>query len=247
MKTTINPIALQLLMSLNNNNGTNNNNTNTKPVPHHTEADPIKNEQDIITAEQWFLNQEQRYRNSKYNIRNYALFVISINCGRRVSDVRNFQIKDFVNPNGTYKDYLTIKEKKTGKIANIYINQGIKNALDKYLPTLPPLSTLDDYLFQSRSKKRQDKEPDPRLSEHQINNIYQKMAKEIGLTDRGLHISSHSTRKTAVYRMIQSNPTDIRTLINVQKFCNHSDFSTTLRYAGIQQDEIDDLTKAISI
>ena len=62
MKTTINPIALQLLMSLNNNN----NNTDTKPVPHHTAADPIKNEQDIIMAEQWFLNQEQRYRNSKY-------------------------------------------------------------------------------------------------------------------------------------------------------------------------------------
>lgn len=235
MQVQMNPIMLQLLVQTKNNK------------PHHVEADPIRDEKDIEKAKKWFKNQPQRYKGMKLNIRNYLLFIIGINCGRRISDIRNLRIKDLVNQDGTYKTYWTLKEQKTGKPIKIYINDAVKEGLSMFLPNNPDLNA---HLFQSRTKSHVTKNGiniDDRLSIHQINTIYHKMADEIGLTQKGLHISTHSARKTAVYRMIQSNPNDIRTLINVQKFCNHSDFNTTLRYAGIQQEEIDDLIKNINI
>lgn len=56
----------------------------------------------------------------------------------------------------------------------------------------------------------------------QANRIYNQMSEAIGLKD-------------------------IRTLMNVQKFCNHNNLRITLRYAGIEQGEIDTLTQNISI
>ena len=207
---------------------------------HHTASDPIRDEQDILKAKEWLLNQPQRYANNRLNIRNYLLFTIGINLGRRIGDTRNLTVGDFVNPDGTYKTYLEINEQKTGKPARIYINAAIREALPLYIEKD---TSLSDYLFQSRTKNTKNG-TDPRMTIQRVNQIYQEMAKAVGIAG---HISSHSTRKTAVYRMIQNGKNDMRTLINVQKFCNHSDFSTTLRYAGIQQEELDELCKSIEI
>lgn len=246
---TINPTVIQLLSNLKKST-----NHQAKPNvtyrPHSTAADPIRDEQDILKAKEWFLNQPQRYKNSHYNIRNYLLFIIGINCGRRIGDTLNLKISDFVNADGTFKTYLILGEQKTSKTAKIYINDSVKEGLTKYLSVLPENTNINDYLFQSRTKSytyNGEVKSDSRITIQRANQIYQKMAKEIGLTDKGIHISTHSTRKTAGYRMIQSNPTNIRTLINVQKFFNHSNPDTTLRYVGIQQEEIDDLTKSICI
>lgn len=46
--------------------------------------------------------------------------------------------------------------------------------------------------------------------------------------------------------MIEQNPNDIRTLISVQKFLNHSSFAQTLAYADIQQEEIDSIVKILT-
>ena len=238
MQVQINPIMFKLLTQLK---------PSEKQKPHHVEADPIRDEQDIKRAKEWFKSQPQRYRGMKLNIRNYLLFIIGINCGRRISDIRNLKIGDLVNEDGTYKTYWTLKEQKTGKPIKIYINDAVKEGLSMFLPDNPDLNA---HLFQSRTKSHITKNginEDDRLSIHQINTIYRKMSDEIGLTQKGLHITTHSARKTAVYRMIKSSPNDIRTLMNVQKFCNHSDFNTTLRYAGIQQEEIDNLVKNINI
>lgn len=212
----------------------------TSKTCHHTASDPIRDEQDIIKAKEWFKNQPQRFVNCNLNLRNYLLFTIGINLGRRIDDTRNLKIGDFVNSDGTYKTHLVIKEGKTGKIAKIFINEAVREALPLYIKKGQPLS---DYLFQSRTKNTKNG-TDPRMTIQRVNQIYHEMAKAVGIQG---HISSHSTRKTAVYRMIQNGKNDIRTLINVQKFCNHSDFATTLRYAGIQQEEIDDLCNSISI
>ena len=208
-------------------------------------SDPIKSEEDILKAKDYFLNQPQRFKNNKLNIRNYLLFTVGLNCGRRFGDIRNFTFSTFLNSNGTCKDYLEIKEQKTGKLAKIYINSAIKEALNMYIDQIEEYS-LDDYLFQSRTHSYKGKQ-DKRITIQQANRIYNQMSEAIGLKDKGLRITTHSARKTAVYRMIQSNPQDIRTLMNVQKFCNHNNLRTTLRYAGIEQGEIDTLTQNISI
>lgn len=232
----ISPLALALLQNIKSNKSQN-------QKPHHTPATPIKDEKKLLQAKQWFLNQPQRFKNNHLNIRNYLLFTIGINLGRRFSDTRNMRFCDFLYPDNTFKDYLELKEQKTGKFARIYINDAVKEALKLYMELKP--FKYDDYLFPSRQTKVRNKDTfDPRLSNRRVNDIYQQMAKEIGLQG---HISTHSTRKTTAYRMIKSNPSDTRTLINVQKFLNHRDFGTTLRYAGIEQDEIDTLTQNISI
>lgn len=240
--TKINSVALMLLATkaLQIKKTSNKQKDTKKRTCHHTAADPIRDEQDILKAKEWFLNQPQRYRNSNLNLRNYLLFTISINLGRRIDDTRNLTIGDFVNPDGTYKTHLEIVEGKTQKTTRILINKAIQEFLPLYIDKDSPLS---EYLFQSRTKNKKEGF-DPRMTPRRVNDLYQQMAKEVGIPG---HISTHSTRKTAVYRMIQKGSNDIRTLINVQKFCNHSNFSTTLRYAGIQQDEIDDLCRNINI
>ena len=92
-------------------------------VCHHTASDPIRDEQDILKAKEWFLNQPQRYANSKLNLRNYLLFTIGINLGRRIDDTRNLRVGDFINADGTYKTHLEINEGKTGKSVRIFINE----------------------------------------------------------------------------------------------------------------------------
>lgn len=242
----ISPLAIALLQNIDPNKSKKMNSVsvNEANTPHHTPASPIKDDEKLRQAKEWFLNQPQRFKANNLNIRNYLLFTIGVNLGRRFSDTRNMRFCDFLHPDNTFKDYLELKEKKTSKFARIYINDAVKEALTLYMSKNKSFK-YDDYLFVSRQTKVRNKdEVDPRLSNRRVNDIYQQMAKEIGLLG---HISTHSTRKTTVYRMIKSKPNDTRTLMNVQKFLNHRDFGTTLRYAGIEQEEIDTLTQAVNI
>ena len=86
----------------------------------HTAVNPIKDIEDIEAAKQYFLNKDQRFINTSTNIRNYALFVLSCNCARRIGDILNFTIGDVLNPNGTIRTKVTIREQKTKKVAEIF-------------------------------------------------------------------------------------------------------------------------------
>lgn len=152
------------------------------------------------------------------NTRDLLLFVFGINSALRISDILSLRKKDVVS--GT----LTITEGKTNKHKEILLNSAIMEILKDYLPTLDD----NDFLFKSRQAK---KNGDKVISRQQAYTILTKAFKQAGIEE---NCGSHTMRKTFGYW----NYKKYKDVAKLQKVLNHSAPSVTLRYIGIEQDEI---------
>lgn len=148
--------------------------------------------------------------------RDYLLFLLGINSGLRISDILKFKISDVRD-----RDYIEIKEKKTGKYKKFPITNSYKNVLFEYITDKEPNS----WLFPSQK----DNKPITRIQAYRI---IKRACKKAGITVR---IGTHSLRKTFGYHFYKETK-DIALLQNI---LNHSAPSATMRYIGINQDKID--------
>ncbi|MFZ7119504.1 MAG: tyrosine-type recombinase/integrase, partial [Eubacteriaceae bacterium] len=78
----------------------------------------------------------------KQSERNYIMYLCGIYTGLRISDILNLRITDVKN-----KNYINIREKKTGKQKVVEINPILKKELKYYLEDK---KEINDYLIQSR-------------------------------------------------------------------------------------------------
>lgn len=153
----------------------------------------------------------------KRNERNYIMFQLGINTGGlRVSDILQLKVKDVLG-----KKYITLREIKTGKQKTIIINATLRKALDSYIEGRDP----EEYLIKSREKTNQP------ITRSMAYKILRDAAGRFGLEC----IGTHTMRKTFGYHYYKRTK-DVATL---QKIYNHSHWSITLRYIGIEQEEID--------
>ena len=153
----------------------------------------------------------------KNNYRNYLLFEIGIYIGIRVSDILNIKVKDIRN-----KDNLKLREIKTGKEKLMPIPAHLKREINWYIEDKKMQD--EEYLFKSR--KRQYKP----ISRIQAYKILKSIAKKYKLEN----IGTHTLRKTFGYHFYKRT-NDVALLMTI---LNHSDPSITLRYIGIQQDNV---------
>lgn len=207
-------------------------------------ADAIKNIDDIEVAKEWLLNKPERFKNSINNIRDYMLFVIGCNTARRIGDIIQFTFGTFMSDKGVFKTHFEIKEQKTGKRIRILINNNVKEAIKLYIDKKYPNNDYDlnTHLFLSRTQKIKGiYDGNNPITRQQAWNIYNKMGKAIGLQQKGLRISCHTPRKTWAYQTIKQNEGNSYVLTEVQEMLNHSSGRTTLRYAGIDQEDKDSL------
>jgi len=162
----------------------------------------------------------------KNNMRNYALFILGTNSALRASDLLSFLVSTIQNLDGSIKDRVTVKEKKTGKTKIFPINDLVKETMIEYLSK----SNLDfdDYLFPSRQGENQP------ITRQTVNNILKEAANACGIKE---NIASHSMRKSFGYWAYKSG-VDIMT---VMKLLNHSSPAITLRYLGITQENLDEV------
>lgn len=97
------------------------------------------------------------YKTQKPNPRNYALVVLGLNTALRISDILNLTY-DMVYHNGEVRKHIVVKERKTGKLNHILLNQEIRKALQFYHSYLISSSSHGEgniYLFPSpRNKDR---------------------------------------------------------------------------------------------
>ena len=115
----------------------------------HT-SEPIKDMEDINRISS-FLIREKRYRDN-------MLFIVGINFGLRVSDLRLLRFSHLINEDCVFKDSFAILEKKTKNTRKhqrnryITINTAVIEAVTLYLENTPDVK-LSDYLFRSESNR----------------------------------------------------------------------------------------------
>lgn len=151
----------------------------------------------------------------KQSKRDLLLFTIGTNCGLRISDILSLDVGDVRN-----KTHIQIVEKKTGKFKKFPINAKLKPMIADFV------------------KGRRDKEPlflsywKHRLDRVTAYYLIREACEKAGLQER---IGTHSMRKTFGYHHYQK----FKDVVILQKIFNHSSPQITLRYIGIEQDQID--------
>ena len=170
---------------------------------------PIKNREQIEQMKE-AIGAEGRYRER-------VLFILGINSGLRISDLLNLRWKDVSE--GSVK----VKEQKTGKVKRFPLNDACVEAL-RSIPRGEP----KEYIFVSHSN-RNGSESKPWTRQY-VWQVLSEAAAVVGLEEVG----THTLRKTFAYHVF----TATKNLTLVQKLLNHSSPATTLRYLGIEQEEL---------
>ncbi len=184
---------------------------------------PIRNKEQLRRFKEYYLYE-------KPNARNYMLIVLGLNSALRISDILQLTYEDVYDKREhKWRNYLIVKEQKTGKTNQIYMNQEIRNTLEAYRISLP---YQDTWLFQSQKQKNQP------LSRYQAYRVIREAAVFAGL-DR--NVSCHSLRKTFGYHAWKAG-TAPALLMNIY---NHSSYQITKRYLCIEQDDKDEVFKKV--
>ncbi len=153
------------------------------------------------------------------NKRNLLFFTIGTNCGLRISDILALNVGDVKN-----KTYIQIIEKKTGKFKRFPINAKLKPMLDEFTKGRSPDEPLFVTIFGNRLE---------RVAAYYI---VRYACEEAGIETK---VGTHTMRKTFGYHHYKK----FKDVAMLQKIFNHSSPQITLRYIGIEQDQIDESYK----
>ena len=181
-------------------------------------SQPIKNRDELASLKNYYLT-------VRPNPRNHLLIITGINTALRISDILSLRWQDFYDFSANrLKGHLLLTEQKTGKETCIAVNESLRQALLSYLESIPRPQP-GDFIFYGKT-------PDAPLSRSQAFRIIKHAGSELQLSRQ---ISCHSLRKTFGYHAWAAGTSP--TLLMV--IYNHSSFSITRRYLGIEQDDKD--------
>jgi len=195
----------------------------------HT-AEPIKSLADIARVSEYLI-QNGRYRDN-------MLFILGINFGLRVSDLRLLRFCDLLEeaPGGySFKRSFPLLEQKTKNTRKVQrnryitINKAVMDAVGLYLRHFTP--KLDAFLFVSESNRANGA-----LSRASIDRIIKGIGADLDLPYK---MATHTLRKTFAYHQMAMAGNDPRKLLLLQKIFGHSSVAQTLDYIGITKDEIE--------
>ena len=192
-------------------------------------AEPIKSLEDIERIQKHLIDHE-RWRDN-------MLFIVGINLGLRVSDLLQLRFGDLINSDFTFKQTFAILEKKTKNTRKVQrnryltINEAVIEAVTLYLQHHP--SRLDDFMFKGESNRCGS--ANKPMSTYSVERILKGIASDLGI---GVHVATHTLRKTFGYHQMQLSGNDPRKLLLLQKMFGHSSSMQTLEYIGITSEEI---------
>lgn len=192
-------------------------------------AQPIRNDEELLCFKEY-------YRTVSPNSRNYLMMVMGLNTALRISDILDMRWGDVYDfEKERYRIHLSVVEQKTDKNSLILLNQNVIEALREHMAVLHRRGRYveeGDWIFENQKK------PGYPISRIQAFRIVRKAAK--GCRLEGV-ISCHSLRKTFGYHAWRQG-TEPALLMNI---FNHSSFSNTIRYLGIEQDDRDRIFRDI--
>ena len=142
------------------------------------------------------------------------IWIFGINTALRVTDILNIRFVDIE------QDRLRIRERKTKKSAEILLNSKCKDIIERIRKERPNAV----YLFESNQNKGHP------LSRQTVGRVLKDIGEIVGL-----RLSTHSMRKTRGYHLYKK----CGKIEPVTKMLRHSSTGVTLRYIGIEQEDID--------
>ena len=177
-------------------------------------VDPIKDKADIRRMLDYLEGQ---------SMRNATLFRLGLNTILRVSDLLELKVSDFYTISGKFRTHVTLKEKKTGKVKKIKINKVARKIVPQHIQHYH--LSGDDFLFFSTQN------PDKAIDRYQAWRVLTKAGNYCGLDN----FSPHSMRKTLAYHVYKQT----KDIALTMRLLNHRSPDVTLKYIGIEQEEID--------
>ena len=166
------------------------------------------------------ISQSEEDRNA---VRNHAIITLFLNCGMRLSELCNINIKDI----DFTENRLTVIG-KGNKERTIYLNNACIKAINSYLAERPKVDVKyasRDALFLSEQKKR--------ISNRTVQYVVKQELKRSGLDIT--KYSVHKLRHTAATLMYKYGNVDIRAL---QELLGHESIATTEIYTHVDNDQI---------
>jgi integrase len=149
----------------------------------------------------------------------YVLVRLGISVALRYSDLQNLKWKDIIGRN-----YLTIQERKTGKVREIPLSSELVQNLTKiYLKIGSP--SKEDKIIP--------------ITIRGVNKQLKVFASKCGI--RGKRISTHSFRKTFGREVWKRNNYSEASIVKLSELFKHSSTSVTRIYLSITKEEINDL------
>ena len=172
----------------------------------------------------------QRYFLDRNKIRDWAIWVVGICFGLRVSDLLKIKVGWVINPDKTFREKLTIIENKTNKLNGIALTEGVIATLTRYFCSLDTKPDLNDFLFRSQKKGK--------LTEQSVWRILS--AAGSAALPR-LIIGSHTLRKSHVniIACLLKTNIDPNMLLVAQLTLNHSNSKTTMKYLDLLEPLLD--------
>lgn len=147
-----------------------------------------------------------------YSSRDYAIIVLFLNTGMRLSELVGINIGD-IRIDGTLR-----VRGKGNKERTVYLNEACKSALGDYLSLRPKIKS--DALFLSSHEKR--------ISNRAVQKLVEKYLEKSGLDPKTYSV--HKLRHTAATLMYQYGNTDILAL---KEILGHESVSTTQIYTHV--------------
>lgn len=178
-------------------------------------VEPIRDKTKIKQMYQFLKGKDPKYG---------LLFKFGLNTGLRISDILPLRVKNILNDSGEFRDYLVLKEMKTGKEKKIKLNTTLRKNIKEYIKQ-QGLSS-ESYLFPSTKGDY--------IGRIQAYRVLKEASNVIGVENFG----THSLRKTWGYWTYKISRYNIGLIMDT---FNHSSQNITLRYIGVSQDQKDEL------
>jgi len=178
-------------------------------------TEPIRDKNQLKALGEYFLKQGQ--------LRNYALIIVGAHTVLRISDLLRLKWSDvYDEERQEFRAHVTITEKKTGKTKTIALNKQVICALRLYFP-----HRRGEFIFASNRKSAKA------ISRVQAWRIIHGAVIAVGIAGK---IACHSLKKTWGFHACRSGSVPLAIIVRIY---NHSNFLITLRYLGIEQDDLD--------
>lgn len=171
------------------------------------------------------LNTVLENNNEEYRKRDYAIIMLFLNCGLRLSELASIDV-DKIRDNDT----LAVIG-KGNKERTIFLNEACIEAVNDYLKVRPKDAKDPKALFISKRKNRMSN----RAIQHMIDRYLEKANLDTSI------YSTHKLRHTAATLMYKYGNVDIRAL---QEILGHESVSTTQIYTHIDDDRLRDAIKS---